>query len=98
MIFRTKNGKEFDTYEAALAEEEKYEAELAEAEAQAKKLTETRKERADEIKAAYTAMQEASAHYEELVTAFIRDYGSYHMSCRTEKDADNIIKRFFRID
>ena len=87
------------------------EKELAEKEAEKAKLTEARKTRAEAIEAAYkdlidtrkAAMEEASKKikekedtYYELRSAFIKDYGSYHMTYSSTNDGDRIsVSDFF---
>ena len=93
----------FDT-EAAAIEAEKAEAEKraliekakAEKEAKAKKAAEERKARAKEIEAAHKAMIEAEKTYNELVNAFVKDFGSYHMTYSSSQDLDGLINHIFR--
>lgn len=94
----------FDT-EAAAIEAEKAEAEKraliekakAEKEAKAKKVAEERKARAKEIEVAHKAMIEAEKTYNELVDAFVKDFGSYHMTYSSSQDLDGLINHIFRI-
>ena len=93
----------FDT-EAAAIEAEKAEAEKraliekakAEKEAKAKKAAEERKARAKEIEVAHKAMIEAEKTYNELVDAFVKDFGSYHMTYSSSQDLDGLINHIFR--
>lgn len=39
-----------------------------------------RKQRAEEVNAAYKAIKEAEKHYCELRDQFVKDYGSFHMT------------------
>ena len=50
----------------------------AEEEAKRKELAETRKARAKEIEDAYK-------HANELLNAFVKDYGSFHMTIRNQE-------------
>ena len=88
----------FDT-EAAAIEAEKAEAEKAKAEkeAKAKKAAEERKARAKEIEAAHKAMIDAEKTYNSLVDAFVKDFGSYHMTYSSSQDLDGLINHIFRI-
>lgn len=94
----------FDT-EAAAIEAEKAEAEKraliekakAEKEAKAKKAAEERKARAKEIEAAHKTMIEAEKTYNSLVDAFVKDFGSYHMTYSSSQDLDGLINHIFRI-
>ena len=94
----------FDT-EAAAIEAEKAEAEKraliekakAEKEAKAKKAAEERKARAKEIEVAHKTMIEAEKTYNELVDAFVKDFGSYHMTYSSSQDLDGLINHIFRI-
>ena len=66
----------FDTEEELKkAEEEQNAQALAEA-----KKKEERTARAKEIEAAYREIGEATKRYNELVAAFVKDYGSFHQS------------------
>lgn len=81
------------------------EKEFAEKEAEKAKLAEARKTRAEAIEAAYkdlvdtrkSAMEEATKKikekedaYYELRSAFIKDYGSYHMTYSSTNAGDRI--------
>lgn len=64
-----------------------------EQEAQAK----NRKARAEEVGKAYEAMLAAKKKYNELLRAFVSDYGSYHYSIPKDRiDTDDILSWFFR--
>ena len=60
--------------------ESKFNTELAEKEAKEKALKAERKQRAEEVNAAYKAIKEAEKHYCELRDQFVKDYGSFHMT------------------
>lgn len=80
MRFISENGKVFDTIEACKAEESKIaearakaEAEAAERKAKKEALAKERATRAKEV-------EDAIKHANTLMDAFVRDYGSFHMS------------------
>lgn len=70
--------------------------EKAEREAKEKqeKLVAARKVRANEVEEARKAMVAAQSKYREVLEAFVRDYGTYHMSLNGD-DAKNIIPTLF---
>lgn len=73
--------KEFD--DAIAAEKAAKEKALVEAKAKKEQLAAVRKERAAEVEAAYKAVTEAQKHFREVLNAFTKDYGSFHMTLRT---------------
>ena len=85
------NGKLYSTKEEA----EKAELALEEAKAKEAKLSEERKARAKEIDEARAALVEAEKRYNKLVNAFVKDYGTYHVSISEKnKRADNFDELF----
>lgn len=72
-IYSELTRQEYPTVEACLADEELFKKKKAEEEAKRKELAETRKARAKEVEDAYK-------HANELLNAFVKDYGSFHMS------------------
>lgn len=79
------------------AEEQYLSKKKAEEEAK-QKLTEKRKERAKEVEEAFKNVREAQKHYDELLKAFVKDYGSFHMSFSESGASDtlsDILTRFF---
>lgn len=93
-IMSEKTGKEYATVEECVAAEKafdeaiaekkaKEEKALAEVKAKKEKLTAERKERAVEVENAYKAILEAQKVYREKLNAFVKDYGSFHMTVRT---------------
>ena len=95
----------YDTEKACLADEfkvkeeqnrQKILKEKAEREAKEKqeKLAAARKVRANEVDEARKAMVAAQSKYREVLEAFVRDYGTYHMSLNGD-DAKNIIPTLF---
>lgn len=72
----------FDTEEEAMASEKKY---LDAQEAKKKKDSE-RAARAKEVEDAMKAVIEAKKHYNEVLKAFCKDYGSFHYSTNDLKN------------
>lgn len=96
-IMSEKTGKEYASVEACLAAEKEYddaiaakkaaeEKALVERKAKNEKLTAERKERAVEVENAYKAILKAQKIYREKLNAFVKDYGSFHMTVRTGED------------
>lgn len=98
-IFSEKTKKIYPTVEACEAAEAEYDAKMAQLAEERKKLAETRKERAKEIEEAYKAARAAEKHYLELRNAFVKDYGSFHMTVRNAEPMplmmDDIFNLFF---
>lgn len=97
----------YDTEKACLEAEfkmkeqenlEKIRREKAEREAKEKKekLAAERKERANEVEAARKAMVAAQSKYREVLEAFVKDYGSFHLSL-TGEDAKRAVPTLFDI-
>ena len=93
-IYSEKTNKEYATVEECLAAEEEFdkvvaekqaaaEKALAEAKAKKKALAAERKDRAIEVENAYKAILDAQKVYHEKLDAFVRDYGSFHMTVKT---------------
>lgn len=78
---------------------EKAEKAFLDAQEQAKikqqELADTKKARAKEVTDAYVAIREAQKRYEELRGAFIKDYGSFHMSFRDPSERFTYIEDLF---
>ena len=93
--------KFFDTdeecYEAEQKDLEKRRAE----EAHKSKLSEERKARAKEVEDAYKAVINAESTYSELLSNFIKDYGSFHMTfsepCKRANSLQNLLDLLFNI-
>lgn len=66
-------------------EVEAAEAEIKAAEERKAKLQEKRADRAKEIEAAYKDIINAQKKYSDLVDAFVKDYGSFHMTYTDDK-------------
>ena len=82
-IYSEKTGKEYKTVKECQAAETAYDAEKAEESKKKAELAEARKTRAKEIEEAYKVARDAEKHYFELRNAFVKDYGSFHMTFST---------------
>lgn len=68
----------------------------AEKAAKEKQLQAQRATRAKEVEDAYKAIIDARKIYDEKLTAFVKDYGSFHMTVRTgENNPFNFFDSFF---
>lgn len=107
VIFSEKTNKKYASVDECLADEQVFDKEQAErkaaaekalAEAKAKKeeLAKTRKERAQEVEEAYKSILDAQKNYRKVLDAFVRDYGSFHMTLRTgEGNPFDFFENFF---
>ena len=95
----------YDTEKACLADEFKVKEEqnrqkilqekaAREAKEKQEKLAAARKARANEVDEARKAMVAAQSKYREALEAFVRDYGTYHLSLNGE-DAKGLIPTLF---
>lgn len=75
-----KKGVEHATVEEALAAEQEYDAAAAKEKERKANLAKERKARAAEVEDAYKAILEARKAYEAKLNAFVKDYGSFHMT------------------
>ena len=82
-ILSEKTNKYYATVDECLAAEKAFDEAEAKKKAEAQKLNATRKERANEVETAYNVSLEANKHYHELLDAFVKDYGSFHMTVHT---------------
>jgi len=76
-IYSEITGKEYKTVEECQKAEEEVAVQKAAEAAKADKLKKERKARAEEVDAAYK-------NYMQLLNAFVKDYGSYHLSFRSD--------------
>ena len=91
-----KMGKEHATVDEALAAEQEYDEAVAKEKARKENLAKERKERAAEVEAAYNAILEAQKAYREKLDAFVKDYGSFHMTVKTgEGNPFNLFEPLF---
>ena len=94
--FSEKTNKTYDTEEECLTAEKELEERIAVEKAKKEQLTIERKARASEVEEAYKAVLEASKTYREKLNAFVKDYGSFHMTFRTgEGNPFDLFDKFF---
>lgn len=85
----------YETEKDCLAAEEAYNLKLQKRQEAKAKLQAERKERAKEVEDAMKAAAEAKKHYDELLDAFCKDYGTFHYSFDTkDKDLFSILNSF----
>ena len=82
-IYSEKTNQEYQSVEECLNAEAEYDKALAEQKAKEEQLTATRKARATEVEKAYKAILDAQKNYNEKLNAFIKDYGSFHMTLKS---------------
>lgn len=82
-ILSEKTNKYYATVDECLKAEKEFDEAVAAKKAKEEKLTAERKERATEVEKAYKAVIDANKHYHELLDAFVKDYGSFHMTLHT---------------
>jgi uncharacterized FlaG/YvyC family protein len=85
-IYSEITGKEYKTVEECQKAEEEIAIQRAAEAAKADKLKKERKERAAEVDEAYK-------NYMKLLNNFVKDYGSYHTSFRSD---DGLFTDFFK--
>ena len=85
-IYSEITGKEYKTVEECQKAEEEIAVQRAAEAAKADKLKKERKERAAEVNEAYK-------NYMKLLNNFVKDYGSYHISFRSD---DGLFTDFFK--
>lgn len=98
-----KDGNEYESYKAALDADKAYDEMVAEEEARKEKLKADRATRAKEVEDAFKAIAAANKNYQDLLNAFVKDYGSYHCTisdCDVNdtgwKLVDSLINTFFK--
>ena len=82
-ILSEKTGKEYKTVDECVAAEKEFDEAVAAEKARKENLAKERKERATEVEDAYKAVLEAQKAYQAKLDAFVKDYGSFHMTVRT---------------
>lgn len=94
--FSEKINKAYDTEEECLTAEKEYDERVAAEKAKKEELVATRKARATEVEEAYKDALEARKIYQEKLNAFVKDYGSFHMTLRTgEGNPFDLFDRLF---
>ena len=95
-ILSEKTNKEYASVEECLAAEKEFDKQVALEKAKKEELANVRKERAKEVEDAYKAILDAQKHYREVLNAFVKDYGSFHMTLRTgDGNPFDLFNRFF---
>lgn len=82
-ILSEKTNKYYATVDECLKAEKEFDEAVAAKKAKEEKLTAERKERAAEVEKAYKAVVEANENYHKMLDAFVKDYGSFHMTIHT---------------
>lgn len=97
MKYYSENTRKFYDSEQECAQAEiEYSKKLAAEKAKKEELSNARKARANEVEEAYKAILEAQKVYREKLNAFMKDYGSFHMTLRTGEDNPfNLFESFF---
>ena len=80
--YSEKTHKTYDSEEACLTAEKELEDAITAEKERKEKLSAERKARAQEVEDAYEALVEARKHYNDVIGAFVKDYGSFHMTLR----------------
>ena len=86
--YSEKLNKMYDDEKALVKAEDEYDVRVAAEKAHAEQLAATRKNRAKAIEESYKKVVEARNEYKKLVDEFTRDYGSFHMSVKSDSLAD----------
>lgn len=77
-FYSDKTQKWYDSAAEAVKAEELHDKKLEEEKAKKEALVTARKARADEVEKAFNEAREAYKKYNDLLTAFCKDYGAYH--------------------
>lgn len=83
--FSEKLNKVFESEEECVEAENKFELAKQEKEEKEKRLTQERKERAHEIEEQYKKIMDDRKEYRKMVDDFIRDYGSFHCTFKSNE-------------
>jgi Skp family chaperone for outer membrane proteins len=98
--YSEKLNKLFETEKELISAEKAHDDEVANQKKAKEAAAAERKARAAEVEKAREAKNEACKHYNEVLEAFLKDYGSYHQTIRTSEDYDwifdnDILVKFF---
>ena len=96
-ILSEKTKKFYDTVEECVEAEAAWDAEQAKIEAEKRVLAETRKDRAKEVEDAYRKAREAEKEFIKLRNAFVKDYGSFHMTVRNTEAIPSFMDDLFNM-
>ena len=94
IIYSEKTKEKYTSIEECQKAEAEFDALTAKKEAEQKKLAEQRRERAREVEDAYKRAVEADKEFSRLRNKFIHDYGSFHMTYRSENDTTTLEDNF----
>lgn len=83
--FSEKLNKVFESEQECVEAENKFELAKQEKEEKEKRLTQERKERAHEIEEQYKKIMDDRKEYRKMVDDFIRDYGSFHCTFKSNE-------------
>lgn len=83
--FSEKLNKVFESEKECVEAENKFELAKQEKEEKEKRLTQERKERAHEIEEQYKKIMDDRKEYRKMVDDFIRDYGSFHCTFKSNE-------------
>ena len=86
--------KVFENEKDCLNAEKEYKAKVEAEEKHKKELADSRKIRAKEVEDAYKAIIDAQKHYNELLTNFCKEYGSFHCTITDEDFPTNVLFNF----
>lgn len=90
--------KLFDTADEAEKAEKEEKARVKQKKEKEEKLQLEKKTRAAEIEKVYKEIQTAKKNYNELIQAFIKDYGSYHFTFSNSEDfLTDFFEDFFKV-
>ena len=87
-FYSEKLNKLFEDEKSLVKAEDEYDVRVAAEKAKQEQLTKTRKDRAKAIEESYKKVVEARKEYKKLVDDFTRDYGSFHMSVKSDNLSD----------
>lgn len=96
--FSEKTKKFYEDEKACVDAEKTFDEEQAKIEAERKALAEARKERAKELEDLYAQRNAIDKEIVEKRNAFIRDYGSFHMTIRNQEmpsPFEDLVRYFF---
>jgi len=86
--------RKFDSVEECQAAEAEYAEEQKKLAEEKKHLKEERAARAKEVDEAFKKIRVAQDEYNELLKAFINDYGSYHSTYTSTNDIPDVFELF----
>ena len=86
--------KVFENEKDCLDAEKEHKAKVEAEEKRKKELADSRKVRAKEVEDAYKAIIDAQKHYNELLTNFCKEYGSFHCTITDEDFPTNVLFNF----